>query len=100
MPGGIIPPHIDFPYYKCIRVHAAITTNPDVVWEVEGDTFSIPADGNFYWFDTGRYHAVKNNGRSPRLVLSINILLYQDRNGVAKFKESDRLEMLIEKGML
>lgn len=80
-PKGIITPHVDFPYYEQIRVHAVIATNDDVWWEVEGERFRIPADGNFYWFDTGRYHAVWNDGKTDRIVLSVNLSLYQDRDG-------------------
>lgn len=99
-PGGIIPPHFDFPYYRGIRVHAAIHTTPDVIWEVDGEQFSLPADGNFYWFDTGKYHAVRNFGKKPRLVLSINLLVYQDRSGALRHGPQDTLENLIAKGQL
>lgn len=81
LPGGYIPPHVDFPYYNGIRVHACIYSNPDVVWEVEGEQFSIPCDGNFYWFDTGRYHAVRNGGSESRIVFSINLSPYVNRDG-------------------
>jgi hypothetical protein len=80
-PRGIITPHVDFPYYEQIRVHAVIATNDDVYWEVEGEKFRIPADGNFYWFDTGRYHAVWNDGKTDRIVLSVNLSIYSDRDG-------------------
>jgi len=80
-PRGVITPHVDFPYYEQIRVHAAVETNEDVWWEVEGQRFQLPADGNFYWFDTGRYHAVWNDGRTDRIVLSVNLSVFVDREG-------------------
>lgn len=75
-PRGVISPHVDFPYYKQIRVHAAIYTNEDTYYEVEGIKFKIPADGNFYWFDVGRNHAVANNGKEDRITLSVNLSVY------------------------
>lgn len=79
-PKGVITPHVDFPYYEQIRIHAVITTNENVFWEVEGEKFQIPADGNFYWFDTGRYHSVYNNGNTSRIVLSVNLSIYKNYN--------------------
>jgi hypothetical protein len=79
-------------------VHACIESNPDVVWEVEGEQFSIPCDGNFYWFDTGRYHAVKNNGLSPRVAFSINLSVYFDLQGRPTRKSSEDLVSLIQAG--
>lgn len=87
MPGGMIPPHVDFPYYKGVRLHAVLTSNPDVYWEVDGSRFQIPVDGNFYWFDTGRYHAVYNKGKSSRIVLSINLAPYFEKNGQQRISE-------------
>ena len=100
MPGGQIPPHVDFPYYEGIRVHAVIDSNPDVIWEVNGEQFKIPSDGRFYWFDTGKYHAVSNPGKTPRLVLSINLLVYKNRDGSPRFKENHNLEDLILKALI
>lgn len=77
-PRGIISPHVDFPYYQQIRVHAALYTNEDTWFEVEGVKFKIPADGNFYWFDVGRHHAVCNNGKTDRITLSVNLSVYEN----------------------
>lgn len=77
-PRGVISPHVDFPYYKQIRIHAAIYTNTDTYYEVEGVKFKIPADGNFYWFDVGRNHAVVNNGTTDRITLSVNLSVYDN----------------------
>jgi len=80
-PKGVITPHVDFPYYEQIRVLAVLETNNNAFWEVEGQKFQVPADGNFYWFDKGRYHAVWNDGNTDRIVLSVNLSLYQTRDG-------------------
>ena len=77
-PRGVISPHVDFPYYRQIRVHAALYTNEDTYYEVEGVRFTIPADGNFYWFDVGRNHAVVNNGKEDRITLSVNLSVYDN----------------------
>jgi hypothetical protein len=77
-PRGVISPHVDFPYYKQIRVHTAIHTNDDTYYEVEGVRFKIPADGHFYWFDVGRNHAVENNGTTDRINLSVNLSVYEN----------------------
>lgn len=80
-PRGLLASHVDFPYYEQIRVHAVLYTNKDSWWSVDGDEFQIPADGSFYWFDTGKYHGVWNDGDSARLVLSVNLSVYRDREG-------------------
>jgi hypothetical protein len=97
-PGGYIPPHVDFPFYSGIRVHACLFSNPDVVWEVEGEQFTIPCDGNFYWFDTGRYHAVRNNSDESRVVFSVNLTPYFDRTGKPRLAPSTDLIELIRSG--
>jgi len=79
-PGGIIFPHVDFPYYEQVRLHAPIFSNEETFWEVNGERFQIPEDGNFYWFDTGKYHSVVNKGTNPRIMLSVNLSIYKDRN--------------------
>ena len=80
-PGGILPTHVDFPYYKCVRLHAMLSTNPYVWFNVGGEKFHLPADGRFYWIDAGKHHAVWNLGDTPRYALSVNLLIYKDRHG-------------------
>jgi hypothetical protein len=98
LPGGYIPPHVDFPFYNGIRVHACLYSNTDVTWEVEGEQFSIPCDGNFYWFDTGRYHAVRNAGKESRIVFSVNLSPYFHRDGTARLMPDVDLMRLIRSG--
>jgi hypothetical protein len=93
-PKGVITPHVDFPYYKQIRIHAALTTNSNVWWECEGEKFQIPADGNWYWFDTGKCHAVWNDGLSDRIVLSANLSIYEDLNEKGKNLNRDFYDLI------
>lgn len=81
--GGILATHVDFPYYEQVRLHAVLSTNEQCYWEVEGERFQIPVDGNFYWFDTGRLHAVWNGGQTDRVVLSVNLSLYKNTNDIS-----------------
>jgi quercetin dioxygenase-like cupin family protein len=80
-PGGVLTSHIDYPYYRGIRLHAILTTNPDCWWEVAGERRQLPADGNFYWMDVGKHHAVWNLGDTSRMVLSVNLNPFIDREG-------------------
>jgi len=98
--NGIITPHVDFPYYKQIRVHAVIESNNNTWWEVAGERFQIPADGNFYWFDTGKTHAVWNDGISNRTVLSVNLSIYEDRNYNQILSENNNLIHMLEAGLV
>ncbi len=99
-PGGQIPMHFDFPYYQAIRIHACLFTNDEVWWKVENEEFQIPADGRFYWFDTGKYHSVINKGRTNRIVISINLLVYRDRQNNPVFGSNQDLFELMEQGRL
>jgi len=93
-PKGKIYPHVDFPYYEQIRLHATLRSDDKTIWEVNGEQFQLPADGNFYWFDTGKYHTVTNYGKQSRYVLSINLSIYKDRNGNEINLERDVDEIL------
>jgi len=99
-PKGLIAPHVDFPYYEQIRVHACIFSNDDTWWEVEGEKFQIPCDGNFYWFDTGKYHAVWNDGNSDRIVLSVNLSVFQDREGNFVIQKNADIINLLKEGLV
>ena len=79
--GGLVVPHIDFPYYKHIRLHTVLQTNDKTFWSVGGEVFQIPANGHWYWFDVGKTHSVWNYGKEDRIVLSLNLSLYEDKFG-------------------
>ena len=95
---GVLEPR-RLSYYEQIRVHACIFESPDAWWEVYGERFKIP-DGNFYWFDTGKYHAVWNDGADDRVVLSVNLSVYQDRNGKPTYTAENKFEDLVEKCLI
>lgn len=79
--GGLVVPHVDFPYYKHIRIHTVLQTNDKAFWSVGGEQFQIPSDGHWYWFDVGKTHSVWNYGREDRIVLSLNLSIYEDKLG-------------------
>lgn len=77
-PGGAIVPHLDFPYYNCVRLHASIVTNDQMWYDIENGRFQVPADGNFYFFNAGLHHGVINEGNTARINLNINVQLEQE----------------------
>jgi len=77
-PLGWLGAHVDFPYYKTIRLHASIFGNENAWYEVDGEKFQLPADGNWYFIDTGKYHSIWNNGPENRVTLNINLCVTDD----------------------
>lgn len=84
-PGGVLASHVDFPYYRIIRIHSILETNDGVYWEVDGERRQLPIDGNFWWMDVGKYHSVWNVGKTSRWVLSINLAPFSTRSGSNQF---------------
>jgi hypothetical protein len=76
--GGWLGSHVDFPYYKGIRLHASIWGSQNAWYEIDGDRFQIPEDGNWYFIDTGKYHSVWNQGPNHRLTLNVNLSVLSD----------------------
>jgi hypothetical protein len=70
---GYLGSHVDFPYYKGIRLHATISGGENAWYEINGEKFQIPADGNWYFIDTGKYHSVWNEGPDDRLTINVNL---------------------------
>jgi len=70
---GYLASHVDYPYYKGIRLHAMIYGGKNSFYEVNGEKFQIPCDGSWYFIDTGKFHSVWNNGPDNRLTLNINL---------------------------
>ena len=77
-PLGWLGSHVDFPYYKTVRLHASISGNEHAWYEVNGERFQLPADGNWYFIDTGKYHSIWNDGRENRVTLNINLCVTGD----------------------
>lgn len=78
--GGWLGSHVDFPYYKTVRLHATLFGGENAWYEIEGKRFQIPSDGNWYFIDTGKYHSVWNNGPDHRLTLNVNLSIYENRD--------------------
>ncbi len=77
--GGWLGSHVDFPYYKTIRLHASIRGCNNAWYEIEGERFQIPEDGHWYFIDTGKYHSIWNEGPAHRLTLNVNLRIgYND----------------------
>lgn len=76
--GGWLGSHVDFPYYKGIRLHASIWGSKNAWYEIDGERFQIPEDGNWYFIDTGKYHSVWNHGPDHRLSLNVNLVINDD----------------------
>lgn len=74
--GGWLGSHVDFPYYKGIRLHATVAGGENAWYEVDGEKFKIPADGYWYFFDTGKYHSVYNYGPGHRVTINVNLDVY------------------------
>ena len=84
-PKGHLGSHIDFPYYKNIRLHATVFGGEGAWYEVAGEKFQLPADGNWYFMDVGKYHSIWNKGPSTRLTLNVNLTgLLEDPYELAK----------------
>jgi hypothetical protein len=81
--SGWLGSHIDFPYYKTIRLHASIKGSENAWYEIDGEQFQIPQDGYWYFIDTGKYHSVWNNGPAHRLTLNINLTVNRDPRDLA-----------------
>ena len=77
-PSGWLGSHVDFPYYRTIRLHASISGNKNAWYEVNGEKFQLPADGSWYFIDTGKYHSIWNDGHENRVTLNINLCVTGD----------------------
>jgi len=83
--GGWLGSHVDFPYYKTIRLHASIKGAANAWYEINGERFQIPEDGNWYFIDTGKYHSIYNYGPEHRLTINVNLTIgYNDPKQLAE----------------
>lgn len=70
---GYLSSHVDFPYYKGIRLHATLLGGENAWYEIAGTRFQIPADGHWYFIDTGKFHSIWNHGPVDRLTINVNL---------------------------
>jgi len=82
-PKGWLGSHVDFPYYKTIRLHASIFGNENAWYEIEGQKIQIPQDGSWYFIDTGKYHSAWNYGPDSRVTLNVNLQINGDPKELA-----------------
>jgi hypothetical protein len=81
--GGWLGSHVDFPYYKTVRLHTSIRGNENAWYEIDGEKFQLPQDGNWYFIDTGKYHSIWNDGPAHRLTLNVNLVVGSDPKELA-----------------
>lgn len=81
---GYLGSHVDFPYYKGIRLHATIKGGRGAWYEINGERFQIPADGHWYFIDTGKFHSIWNEGPEDRLTINVNLMINGDPLDLAK----------------
>jgi hypothetical protein len=80
---GWLGAHVDFPYYKTIRLHTSIFGNENAWYEIEGQKIQIPQDGSWYFIDTGKYHSIWNHGPNSRVTLNVNLQINGDPRELA-----------------
>ncbi len=80
---GYLGSHVDFPYYKTIRLHATIRGGENAWYEIAGERFQIPADGHWYFIDTGKFHSIWNEGPDDRLTINVNLMIAGDPQQLA-----------------
>ena len=76
MPKFTIKPHVDYDPSYITRYHIPIFTNDQVVFGAKTKdrniSYTMPADGSVYFFNSGMLHWVSNNSDVPRLHLIID----------------------------
>lgn len=73
-PGAEVPLHSDINYhwYKRVRIHIPIVTEPSVLFHCADKTVHMAA-GECWIFDSWKYHRVANNSECDRVHLVIDI---------------------------
>jgi aspartyl/asparaginyl beta-hydroxylase (cupin superfamily) len=76
MPGFTIKPHVDYDPSYITRYHVPVFTNDQVVFGGQTKngniSYTMPADGSVYFFNSGMVHWVSNNSDVPRLHLIVD----------------------------
>ncbi len=66
--------HIDYPWYRGIRIHICLTPDVDYVWRVLDKDYHFQRSSKMNYLDTGKPHgAVNNHNDKDRYVLNINL---------------------------
>jgi hypothetical protein len=67
--------HMDYPWYKGIRLHICLTPDIDYTWTVLDKDYTVKRSNKIYFLDAGKPHNAKNkDGNRDRYVLNINVL--------------------------
>ncbi len=69
-------PHIDYPWYKGIRMHVPLTDGVLYEWHVLDKEYKLDgSQPHLYYLDTGKPHTAKNKaGSIDRWVFNINLI--------------------------
>ena len=66
--------HLDYPWYRGIRLHLCITPGVDYVWRVLGKDYHFERSEKLRYLDVGKPHgAVNQHNEVDRFVLNINL---------------------------
>jgi len=68
--------HIDYPWYKGIRMHIPLTDGAEYWWNVYGQNYRVyGAQPHIYFLNTGKPHDARNKlSTIDRYVLNINMI--------------------------
>lgn len=67
--------HIDYPWYRGIRIHICLTPDVDYVWRVLDDDYHLKRSSKMFYLDTGKPHgAVNFHNNKDRYVLNFNLI--------------------------
>ena len=73
--------HIDYPWYRGIRMHICITPGADYTWRVLGKDYSFTRSNKMFYLDTGKPHgAVNSHNNNDRYVLNFNLIPHLDNH--------------------
>lgn len=68
-------PHIDYPWYRGIRLHICITPGIDYVWKVLGNDYHYTRSNSMIYLDTGKPHgAINSHNNKDRYILNFNLI--------------------------
>ena len=69
-------PHIDYPWYKGIRMHIPLTDGVQYEWHVLDEQYTLDgSQPHIYYLDTGKPHTAKNKASTvDRWVFNLNMI--------------------------
>ena len=87
-------PHIDYPWYKGIRMHIPLTDGVQYEWHVLEEQYILDgSQPHIYYLDTGKPHTAKNKaGSIDRWVFNINLIPHTSRFEIQQHRIDDYLD--------